>query len=262
MATYKKRGYKQKAVKEAVDQEIEVAAEEMESTTAEVFNTLDETANKTEEWVAANQKYIFMAVGALALVALLYVGYQRFVVDPKNSEAANESFQAHKYFADAQEASLTQQDSIYGLALNGDGVQPGLLQIIEDYGSTPIGKNAKYMAGFAYLKTGKYKEAIDNLDAFKTKDPVLQALAYGGLGDAFSQLKKFDEALGYYDKAAKEEANSFTTPKFLLKAAKIAVTLGKSGDALKYLEQLKDEYPSSKQNTEAESLLAMAKAAL
>ncbi len=262
MATYKKRGYKQKPIEEVVDQEIEVAAEEMESTTAEVFNTLDETANKTEEWVAANQKYIFMTVGALALVALLYVGYQRLVVEPKEQEAANEVFQAHQYFADAQEATSTQKDSIYGLALNGDGVKPGLLQIIEDYGSTSAGKNAKYMAGFAFLKTGKYKEAIENLDGFKTKDPILQSLTYGGLGDAFSQLKKFDEALGFYDKAAKEEANSFTTPKFLLKAAKIAVELGKSSDAVKYLEQLKEAYPSSKQNTEAESLLAIAKAAL
>jgi len=261
MATYKKRGYKQKPINEDVDKELEVAAEEMESTTAEVFNTLDDTANKTEEWVAANQKYIFMLVGALALVALIYVGYQRFVIEPKESEASNEVFQAHQYFAQAQEASLTEKDSIYGLALNGDGTQPGLLQIIEDFGSTSTGKNAKYMAGFAFLKTGKYKEAIDHLDAFKTKDPVLQALTYGGLGDAFSQLKKLNEALDYYDKAAKEEANSFTTPKFLLKAAKMAIATEKYSEAVAYLEKLNSGYPSSKQNTEATSLLAMAKAA-
>ena len=40
MATYKKRGYKPKNKAE------EQQAEEMQSTTAEVFNTLDETASK------------------------------------------------------------------------------------------------------------------------------------------------------------------------------------------------------------------------
>ena len=54
MATYKKRGYKPKNKVEEVEQI------EDQSTTAEVFNTLDETASKTEEWVAANQKYIFL----------------------------------------------------------------------------------------------------------------------------------------------------------------------------------------------------------
>ncbi len=261
MATYKKRGYKQKPIKEVEDQELEVAAEEMESTTAEVFNTLDETANKTEEWVAANQKYIFMIVGVLALVALAFVGYQRLVVEPKNGEAANEIFQAQQYFAEAQEAASTQKDSIYGLALNGDGIKLGLLQIIDNYGGTSTGNNAKYMAGFAFLKTGKYKEAIDQLDAFKSDDAVLQALAYGGLGDAFSQLESYEDALAYYDKAVKQEVNDFTTPKFLLKAAKISVVAEKYGEAVTYLERLNKDYPKSKQNTEATTLLAMAKAA-
>ena len=55
MATYKKRGGKIKSKSEAVnDSELL----EGESTTAEVFNTLDETANKTEEWVEKNQKVI------------------------------------------------------------------------------------------------------------------------------------------------------------------------------------------------------------
>ena len=60
MATYKKRGYKPKSQKEKED------ALEQNSTTAEVFNTLDETASKTEEWVIKNQNYIFGVVGAVA----------------------------------------------------------------------------------------------------------------------------------------------------------------------------------------------------
>ena len=57
MATYKKRGGKPstKAQKETSIEE--------GSTTAEVFNTLDQSASRTEEWVIKNQKYIFIIVG-------------------------------------------------------------------------------------------------------------------------------------------------------------------------------------------------------
>ena len=52
MATYKKRGFKPKNKLE------EQKLDEQESTTAEVFSTLDESASKTEEWVSRNQNYI------------------------------------------------------------------------------------------------------------------------------------------------------------------------------------------------------------
>ena len=64
MATYKKRGYKPKT---KAEKEIEV---EEGSTTAEVFNTLDEGASKTEAWVEKNQKFIFGVVGVIAIAVL------------------------------------------------------------------------------------------------------------------------------------------------------------------------------------------------
>ncbi len=265
MATYKKRGYKPKAVKETVENEVEdnIAAEDIESTTAEVFNTLDETANKTEEWVAANQKYIFGIVGALAIVALSYIAFDRFVKEPKEAEAANEIFQAQKYFTQAQEASSTQKDSLYTLALNGGEGKLGLLDVIDQYGSTKTGNIANYYAGISYLNTKDYKNAIEYLDNFKSEDYILQALAYGALGDSFAQLEKggvSKEALDYYNKAANLNENSFTTPKFLLKAAKMAMTTGDISTAVKNLEVIVSDYPKSNEYLEVETLLAKAKA--
>lgn len=261
MATYKKRGYKPKAIKEKAEAtEPEVAAEELESTTAEVFNTLDETANKTEEWVAANQKYIFGVVGALALVALLFVGYQRLVQEPKEAKAANEIFQAQQFFKDAQAASETQKDSLFGLALNGGNGKLGLLDVIDQYGGTDTGNVAQYYAGFSYLGKQDYKNAIEHLDNFSGDDYILNALAKGGVADAFAQLGENENALEYYNKAAAEQANDFTTPKFLLKAAKIAIVLGKSDVAVSNLEKIEIEYPKSAEFNEVETLLAKAKA--
>ena len=39
-------------------------------------------------WVAANQKYILGAVGVIAVVILGYLGFQKFIQEPKEEEAA------------------------------------------------------------------------------------------------------------------------------------------------------------------------------
>ena len=96
MATYKKRGYKPKT------KDDKRSAIEDQSTTAEVFNTLDEGASKTEEWVVKNQKYIFIIVALVAAVVLGSLGYKNFIQEPKESDAMNDMFQAQKYFDEAK----------------------------------------------------------------------------------------------------------------------------------------------------------------
>lgn len=239
MATYKKRGHKPKNKAEEVEQI------EDKSTTAEVFNTLDEGASKTEEWVAANQKYILGAVGIIAIVVLGYLGFQKFIQEPKEQEAANEMFKAQQYFDNAVNGDSTVRDSLYTLALNGGEGKYGFLEIIENYGSTNAANLANYYAGFSYLNMKKYQEAINYLDDFKSEDEILAPLALGGIGDAFSQLDQVEEALGYYEKAVKIKSNDFTTPKFLLKAAVTAISLNKPEIAITYLERIKEEFPKS-----------------
>ncbi|MFT6797114.1 MAG: hypothetical protein ACJART_002262, partial [Maribacter sp.] len=51
MATYKKRGFKPQTKAEIQE------FDEQESTTAEVFSSLDEGASRSEEWVSKNQNY-------------------------------------------------------------------------------------------------------------------------------------------------------------------------------------------------------------
>jgi hypothetical protein len=85
MATYNKRGYKapkEKEVKE-VNEETQVIIDEKDSTTAGVFSKLDETASKTEDWVAKNQKIIIGLVAGVAIATIGYLGYQKFIEAPK-----------------------------------------------------------------------------------------------------------------------------------------------------------------------------------
>ena len=92
MATYKKRGAK-KSITASKENEVV-----QESTTAEVFETLDTNANKTEEWVVKYQNFILGFIGVVAIGVLGYLGYKNFVVEPKAQEAVSELNQAQYYF--------------------------------------------------------------------------------------------------------------------------------------------------------------------
>ena len=78
MATYSKRGYKAPKEKAVDDAAENINIDEKDSTTAGVFSTLDETASKTEAFVAKNQNFIIGIVGAVALVTIGYLVYQKF----------------------------------------------------------------------------------------------------------------------------------------------------------------------------------------
>ena len=181
MATYKKRGFKPKNKVE------EVRIDEENSTTAEVFSTLDESASRTEAWVSKNQNYILGAISIVAVAVLAFLGYNEFIQKPKEASAANELFYPQQYFDQAL-TSETEKDSLFGLALNGAEGKYGFLDIMEEYKGTKAANLAKYSAGMAYLNLQQYQEAISYLEDFSSDDAILGAMAKGGIGDAFAQL--------------------------------------------------------------------------
>ena len=236
MATYKKRGYKPKNKAE------EAKAEVDGSTTAEVFTTLDQGASKTEAWFSKNQNFILGAIIAVAVGVLGYLAYNQFVVEPRDTNAANEFSYPMQNFNQAL-TDEEQKDSLLVLALNGSEGKFGFLDIIDEYSGTPTSNLAKYSAGMAYLNLQQYQEAISFLEDFSSDDEVYKSLALGGIGDAFSQLKQPEDALDYYEKAiAAAGENEFTAPKFLYKAGVAALGLGYNDKALEYFNRIKGEF--------------------
>jgi TolA-binding protein len=256
MATYNKRGYK--APKPAELNDVEPAEEVFDgkSTTAEVFNTLDQGASKTEEWVEKNQKVIFGVVGAIALVAIGWISYEKFIAAPKETEAAENMFQAEQYFAQAVD-SPTATDSLYNLALNGGEGKGGFLDIIEQHPGTDAANLAHYNAGMCFLNIGKYKEAVSHLEEYKTKDDYTKAMALGATGDAFSQLKDYNSALEYYDRAISAVDDDLITPRFLYKAGMLSLDQNKKAEANKYFTQIKEKYTRSPEATNIDAYIAM-----
>ena len=239
MATYKKRGSKKSKISSKQTEEIQ------ESTTAEVFETLDSTASKTEEWVVKYQNIILTFIGIVAVGVLGYLGYQNYVIEPKTKEAISELNQAQFYFELA--VNSQDSDSLYKRALNGGEGKYGFLDIIKNYEGTTAAKLATYSAGMAYLNIKDYQNAITYLDQFNSEDVLLGALAKGAIGDAFAQMGQLEEAFDYYVTASNINNNMYSTPKFLYKAAMIGSKLGKDSQALTYLERIDKEFKESQE---------------
>lgn len=256
MATYNKRGYKKPRPKEEND--VETTAEDLDgkSTTAEVFDSLDEGASKTEQWVEDNQKTIFIVLIVIVAIVVAYLAYMKMIVAPNEEEAANEMFQAQQYFTEAVN-SQTANDSLYTLSLEGGEGKLGFLGIIDNYSGTDAANQAHYYAGMAYLNSGKYEDAIKQFDEFSTDEEILKTMATGATGDAFAQLDQTEDALEFYIKAAEMSDNELTSPRFLFKAGQAALSLGKKEEALKHFKEIQDKYSTSPEGASIEAYIAM-----
>ena len=90
MATFNRRGYKKSRSNTANNKD--------KSQTAEVFDSLDSTANKSEQWILKNQNKIFIVIAAISISVLSYLGYDRLIAEPKEKEAISELNKAQYFF--------------------------------------------------------------------------------------------------------------------------------------------------------------------
>jgi tetratricopeptide (TPR) repeat protein len=170
------------------------AQNEKDSTTADVL--LDDRCLKTRKLLLLKPELHHWLCRSCRFSNYWLFSVSKFVAEPKQLEAADEMFVAQENFQTNGVAS----DSLYKLSLNGSEGKFGLLKLRMDDG-TDAG-NLNYYAGMAYLNTGKYNEAIDYLNKFKSDDIVLSGLATGAIGDAYAEDNKPEEALKNYVKAA------------------------------------------------------------
>ncbi len=201
----------------------------------ENLKEVEHALTTAELFFEKNAKLISIIFGAAVVLALLLLATHRFYTIPHEVKAKEQIFTAEQYF---------EKDS-FNLALNGDGNYPGVLDIIDNYGRTPSGNLAKYYAGISYLHLGKFKEAIDYLESFKTDDLLLKPVSIGAIGDAYAELGNKEKAVKYYSEAADIKANKFTTPIYLLKAGRMYEMMGNKEKALSTYQIIKEKYTDS-----------------
>ncbi|MGI8638094.1 MAG: YfgM family protein [Segetibacter sp.] len=183
-----------------------------------------------------NKKLIVGILLAIVVVAGGWMLYKNMVVAPKEDRAAEAMFKAEEYF---------RNDSL-AVALNGDGQNKGFLNVIKNFDGTKAANLAHFYAGVIYLKTHDFNNAVKQLKDFSTDSKQIQMIAYGRLGDAYSELGKKDEAVDYYKKAGKEfEADQFYSSEFLFRAGYLLESMGKNSEAIAVYKEIKEKFPKT-----------------
>jgi len=205
-----------------------------------------EQQHPTLDFFKNNQKSITGFLVILVVILGGYFGYMELYQKPRETKAADAMFTAENYFF---------QDSS-NLVLNGDGANKGVLYIIKQYSGTKAANIAKFYAGVSYFKLGNFNKSIEYLKDFSTEAKQIQAIAYGTLGDAYSELKKNTEALDYYKKAGthfpEDEAIS---AEYLFREAQLQEVLGKNDEALAIYKDIKAKYPKTEIGLNADKFI-------
>jgi tetratricopeptide (TPR) repeat protein len=218
----------------------------MAETTQDQDFIVSEAIGKTENFINQNRKSLSIIIGALVLAVGGYYFYQKVYVANKEKEAQSLLFHSEQYFS---------MDSLK-LAINGDGNNPGLEEIVDEYGVSPSGNLARYYLGMAYMKLKDYNKAIEVLRSYDAKDEVTGSLVYGAIGDANMELKNTDEAISFYKKAVSERPNNFTTPIMLMKLAIAEELKGNFQEAKDAYSRIKKDFSTSNEATQVEKYIA------
>ncbi len=206
--------------------------------------------SKTELFFEENKKNITIILATLLIVVGGYFAYKYLYIAGEEEAASKDMFKAEQFF----------NQENFDKAINGDGASAiGFSQIVEDYSMTPSGNLAQYYLGISLLKTGKFEEAIEHLEAFESDDQIVGPQATAAIGDAYMELNKIDEAITFYLKAAEQNSNSFNTPLFLKKAALANEQKGSCLAAVQLYERIKNEFPETDAAREMDKYISRAK---
>ena len=198
------------------------------------------------DFVKNNQNALTYAITLIVVVVVGYFGYTELYQNPREAKAADAMFTAEKYFA---------VDSS-NLVLNGDGTSKGVLYVIKQFSGTPSANLAKYYAGISYYRLNDFNKSIEYLKDFSTSSKQVQAIAYGTIGDAYSELKKTDDAVSYYKKAGNHfPEDDAISSEYLFRAAALLEINGKVDDAVAIYNDIKSKYPKSEKGLNADKYI-------
>ena len=219
-------------------------AEELEAK-AEAANRKPSGEGGTQEFFEKNKMLVLGGIIGLVLLAILLSAYKYAYKKPMEKSASEELWHAERQFL---------QDS-FDLALeNPGGGYAGLLDIINDYGSTKAGNLAKYYAGVSYLNLGRYEDAISYLKDFDSVGEITPIMKHGIIGDAYGELQDYGAAISSYKKAISTD-NEFLTPYYANKLGILLMKEGNNDEAVKYFEMIKNDYPQSNESAGADYYL-------
>lgn len=205
----------------------------------------DEVLGKSEAFVIKHKNTLLGVIVAIVLVVCGYLAYSTFVAAPKEAEADKAIFKAEQYFANGDLET----------ALNGDGINAGFLQIIEENGGTNAANMAYAYAGLCYAQQQNYEEAINYLKKYDGDDKLVSPMVKYALGNCYAYQENIDKAIKLLIEAADEADNITVSPKCLFDAAAMYEKQGNAEKALELYNRIKNEYPQAPEAANIDSFI-------
>ncbi|HEY4196358.1 MAG TPA: tetratricopeptide repeat protein [Mucilaginibacter sp.] len=225
----------------------------MSKTQANTKATVSEkNFGKTGSFVQENQKSLIFIAGAILAMVIIYFGYQKMYLAPREEKAASQMYVAQDFWEKKQ----------WDKAIKGDAGYPGFEKILADYSNTKAANLAYFYLGIAYLNKGEYRKAIDNLTNYRGSDAMVAAEALGGTGDAYVELKDYDKATTYFKKAADKAGNKFLSPFYLKKLGLVYEAQNDNKSADETYKKIKSDYPESNEAQSMDAYIARVDAKL
>jgi len=195
---------------------------------------------------------------AIILIVAAWLIYKYMFKVPEQEKADKVVFVTQKYFSEFTNATDSAKIMLATKVLNGDGINPGALRIINQYSGTPAANLCEYYAGACYLHLGQFEKSIKYLKDFDANGATqIKSRALGMMGDASAELNKNDDALDYYKKAANVNSkDDYTSSEFLFRAALFAESTGKTKDAIDLFKKIKTDYPLTEKAADVDRYLA------
>ena len=208
-------------------------------------------------WDSYNKPVMYIG-SAIILVLAGWMIYKYMFKLPKDQKANDIVFVTQKYFSEFTNATDSSKALLAAKCLNGDGINPGALKIINNYSGSAAANLCEYYAGACYLHLGQFDKAIKFLKDFDADGATqIKSRAYGMIGDASAELNKNDDALSYYKKAADVNTkDEYTSSEYLFRAALFAQSIGKTKDAIDLFKKLKSDFPLTEKASDVDRYLA------
>jgi len=210
----------------------------------------EDTVSKLEAWYLKNQKMITTSILAVFIVVGGFLSYKFLYMAPLENRAQEEMFFAQNFF---------EIDSLHW-ALNGNGVNYGMIDIIDNFRGTKAANLAQYYVGVIHLRLGNYEEAIRHLKKFKSNDLILTPMVLALIGDCHAELGDMRQALSYYERAIFTNVNDMVTPMVLMKAAALCVIQEDYQKALRFYTRVRTDFVRSPEARDIDKFIAMVEA--
>ena len=137
------------------------------------LENVEKAVSTGEQFLEKYKKQIIICMSVVLVVAIGIVLFRTQYIIPRNTDAATKLSNCIYYI---------EQDS-FNLALNGDGLNEGLLDIIDEYGMTKTADLANIYAGICYFNLNDYQTACTYFEKFDKESVNITPANYTIIGE-------------------------------------------------------------------------------